>query len=229
MQRKHPRLNIFCTSKGMKGWPGGAGVPKLMQLKIMKVSQQQDLLKAVHQVNPLKPQTRELCGAKRRENILKAVLYSTKIETILKALRGTLKRQKTYLHKFWIRPLAPCLHVLFIFWLPFVDIETLDACAKRSIMQHYVTRRYFLSVWSSWLIRTNLDDWMTNLHLIQALKMTPLHQFTPIFSLESTPLLLFKPVCNYGALLGGSLIKIKLKVLLRPGTLVLQFEPCWRP
>ena len=36
-----------------------------------------------------------------------------------------------------------------------------------------------------------------------------------------TPLLLLKPVCKFEALLGASFIKIKLQVLLRPGTPVL--------
>ena len=58
-------------------------------------------------------------------------------------------------------------------------------------------------------------------HPVQALKMTPLLQFTPIHFIKSTPLLLFKPVCKFGALLGASFIKIKLQVLLRPGTPVL--------
>ena len=42
-------------------------------------------------------------------------------------------------------------------------------------------------------------------HPVQALKMTPLLQFTPITPIhfiKSTPLLLFKPECKIGALLG---------------------------
>ena len=43
-------------------------------------------------------------------------------------------------------------------------------------------------------------------HPVQALKMTPLLQFTPIHFPISTPLPLLTPVCNFEALLGASLI-----------------------
>ena len=43
-------------------------------------------------------------------------------------------------------------------------------------------------------------------HPVQALKTTPLLQFTPIHFPKSTPLPLFTPICNFEALLGASLI-----------------------
>ena len=52
-----------------------------------------------------------------------------------------------------------------------------------------------------WLLLSTLPL----LHPVQALKITLL-QFTPIYFLKSTPLILFKPVCNFGAHLGASLI-----------------------
>ena len=76
-----------------------------------------------------------------------------------------------------------------------------------------------------WLLFTTLPLY----HPVQELKMTPLRQFTPVYFLKSTPLPLLTPVCHFEALLGASLISINQQVLLRPGTPVLQFKPCWHP
>ena len=90
----------------------------------------------------------------------------------------------------------------------------------RDLLSTLVTR-----IDNSWLLLATLPLF----HPEQALKMTSLLQFTPIHFVTSKPLLLFKPVSNFGALLGASLINMKQQVLLRPGKTVLLFEPCWRP
>ena len=53
-----------------------------------------------------------------------------------------------------------------------------------------------------WLLLATLPLY----HPVQDLKMTPLLQFTPLHFLKSTPLPLLRPVCNFEALLGASLI-----------------------
>ena len=93
---------------------------------------------------------------------------------------------------------------------------TLRGCTAQKLLNPHgltlVTR-----IEDPWLLLATLPLF----HPVQALKMTPLLQFTPIHFIKSTPLLLFKLVCKFGALLGASFIKIKLQVLLRPGTPVL--------
>ena len=76
-----------------------------------------------------------------------------------------------------------------------------------------------------WLLLATLSLY----HPVQDLRMTPILQFTLIHFLKSTPLPLLTSVCNFEALLGAGLISINQQVLLRPGTPVLQFKPCWHP
>ena len=104
--------------------------------------------------------------------------------------------------------LWPCLNFCRLILASIIDWTDVTYFQTASL----VTRMY-----NPWLLLATLPL----SHPVQALKMTPLLQFTPVHFVKSTPLPLLTTVCNFEALLGASLISMNQQVLLRPGTPVL--------